>query len=87
MSYFVPETSNYTLRIPLFSGSLTSIMFWSYICCQIVSAAFRSIVIIDQSLNFGKIKADNIMVNWSEKIVDKIHCSDDGFFVIWKAWF
>ena len=66
------ETSNYPLRIPLFSGVLSSMMFWSQIWYQIVStAAFRSTVMIDGSLKFGKIKADIILVNWSEKIVDK----------------
>ena len=67
----ISETSNYPLRIPLFSGVLTSMMCWLRISFQIVSTAFRSKVMVDWSLKFGQIKADIILVNWSEKIVDK----------------
>ena len=61
----------YPLRVSLFSGMLTSIMYLFQIWCQKLSNAFRSEVVIDLSLKFGKIKADIIVVNWSEKIVDK----------------
>ena len=36
-----------------------------------LSTAFRSKVMIDLCSKFGKIKADIIVVNWSEKLVDK----------------
>ena len=53
----------YPLRFPLFAGMLlTSIMCLLLIWCQKWSTAFRSKVMIDLSLKFGKIKADIILV-------------------------
>ena len=53
----------YPLRFSLFSGMLTSIICLLQIWCQNLSNAFRSKVMIDLSLKFGKIKADIIVVN------------------------
>ena len=61
----------YPLRFSLFSGMFTSIMWLFQIWCQNLSTAFRSKVMIDLSLKFGKNKADIIGENWSEKIVTK----------------
>ena len=67
----VPETSNYPLRIPLFSGNLIIILCLLQIWCQNLSTAFRSKVMIHWSLKLGNFKADIIVVIWSEKILDK----------------
>ena len=61
----------YPLLFSLFSGMLTSIICLLEIWCQTLSTAFRSKVMIDLCSKFGKIKADIIVVNLSEKIVDK----------------
>ena len=53
----------YPLRFSLFSGMLTSIICLLQIWCQNLSNAFRSKVMIDLSLKFGKIKAGIIVVN------------------------
>ena len=53
----------YPLRFVLVLGMLTSIMSLLQIWCQNLSTALRSKVMIDLSLNFGKIKADITVVN------------------------
>ena len=51
------------LRFSLFSGISTSTVYLLQIWRQNLSKAFRSKVMIDRSLEFGKIKADITIVN------------------------